>query len=224
VWSEIWRDTSPMLDTALSGDQGTYVEAQLLIMERYGYPEETYYTFSYSPIPNDDGRVGGILCVNTDDTQRVIGERQFALLRDLAADTTHARSWGEACGRSAEVLRRSARDLPFAMVYMTEQDGLAMKLAGVANIDRGYPAAPEHIAIDSPGLWPVGEVVRRRPRRWLRAYGSLPGSNFRPGPWPESASQAAVFPIFPTGEMGRAGVLVWASTRIVGLTIITGAF
>ena len=74
-----------MLATAMSGDEGTYVEAQLLIMERNGYPEETYYTFSYSPIPTDDGTVGGIICANTDDTQRVIGERQLALLRELAA-------------------------------------------------------------------------------------------------------------------------------------------
>ena len=73
-----------MLATAMGGDEGTYVEEQLLIMERNGYPEETYYTFSYSPIPDDDGGVGGIICANTDDTQRVIGERQLALLRELA--------------------------------------------------------------------------------------------------------------------------------------------
>ena len=109
-----------MLDTAMTGDQGTYVEAQLLIMERNGYPEETYYTFSYSPIPNDDGTVGGIICANSDDTQRVIGERQLALLRDLAADTTHARSWQEACERSAAALPTDARDIPFALVYMAD--------------------------------------------------------------------------------------------------------
>ena len=60
VWRELWPQIAPMLDTALGGDRGTFVELQLLIMERNGYPEETYYTFSYSPIPNDDGRVGGI--------------------------------------------------------------------------------------------------------------------------------------------------------------------
>ena len=54
-------------------------------MERNGYPEETYYTFSYSPVPDDEGGTGGILCANTDDTQRIIGERQLALLRELAA-------------------------------------------------------------------------------------------------------------------------------------------
>ena len=73
VWREIWSDIGPLLDTALAGDEGTYVEEQLLLMERNGYREETYYTFSYSPVPDDDGSVGGIICANTDDTQRVIG-------------------------------------------------------------------------------------------------------------------------------------------------------
>ena len=106
VWREIWSDIGPMLATAMSGDEGTYVEAQLLIMERNGYPEETYYTFSYSPIPTDDGTAGGIFCANTDDTQRVIGERQLALLRELATATVDARTWQQACERS----RPGARD------------------------------------------------------------------------------------------------------------------
>ena len=75
VWHEIWGEIEPMLSSAMSGD-GTFVEEQLLIMERHGYPEETYYTFSYSPIPNDDGvGAGGIICANSEDTARVYSER-----------------------------------------------------------------------------------------------------------------------------------------------------
>ncbi len=55
VWREIWADIGPMLATAMGGIEGTYVEEQLLFTERNGYPEETYYTFSYSPISEDDG-------------------------------------------------------------------------------------------------------------------------------------------------------------------------
>src|SRR5262245_61603188 len=101
VWREIWPEISPMLSQAMGGDEGTYVEAPLLIMERNGYPEETHYTFSYSPIPDDDGTVGGIFCAKPEDTQRVIGERQLALLRELAATTAEARTWQQACERSA---------------------------------------------------------------------------------------------------------------------------
>src|SRR5690242_12346471 len=49
VWREIWQDIGPMLSQAMGGSEGTYVESQLLIMERNGYPEETYYTLCYSP-------------------------------------------------------------------------------------------------------------------------------------------------------------------------------
>ena len=81
----------------MGGIEGTYVEEQLLIMERNGYPEETYYTFSYSPIPNDDGSAGGIICANTDDTKRVISDRQLTLLRDLSTAMADKRSWRSVC-------------------------------------------------------------------------------------------------------------------------------
>ena len=208
VWREIWNDIGPMLETAMTGDQGTYVEAQFLIMERNGYPEETYYTFSYSPIPGDDGVVGGIICANSDDTQRVIGERQLALLRDLAADTTHARTWEEVCERSAGALRTDARDIPFALVYMAEPDGSAMRLAAVCGIERSHPAAPEAIPLDQPSFWPVGEVLRTQSLQVVANLKSEFGAGLPTGPWTEPASRAAVFPILPTGETGRAGVLV----------------
>jgi signal transduction histidine kinase len=208
VWREIWNDIGPMLDTAMAGDQGTYVEAQLLIMERNFYPEETYYTFSYSPIPNDDGTVGGIICANSDDTQRVIGERQLALLRDLAADTTHARSWEEACERSADALRTDARDIPFAMIYMAEPDGSSLKLACVSGIERHHRAAPDVIQINQPSLWPLEEVLRTQSPKLVTNLKEVIGSDSPAGPWHEPASQAAVFPILPTGETGRAGVLI----------------
>jgi signal transduction histidine kinase len=208
VWREIWNDIGPLLETAMTGDQGTYVEAQLLIMERNGYPEETYYTFSYSPIPNDDGSVGGIICANSDDTQRVIGERQLALLRDLAADTTHARTLQEACEQSADAFRRDARDIPFAMIYMAEPDGLEVRLAAVCGIERGHPAAPEAIRLDQPSFWPVAEVLRTQSLQVVANLRYVLGVDIPTGPWTEPASQAAAFPILPTGETGRAGVLV----------------
>src|SRR4029079_3407801 len=99
VWREIWGVIGPMLSRAMRGVEGTYVEAQRLIMERHGYEEETYYTFSYSPVPNDEGGVGGIICANTDDTRRVIGERQMALLSELAARSSETRTVDDVCAR-----------------------------------------------------------------------------------------------------------------------------
>ncbi|HEY4892042.1 MAG TPA: hypothetical protein VII10_10070, partial [Reyranella sp.] len=159
VWREIWGDIGPMLATAMKGHEGTYVEAQLLIMERNGYPEETYYTFSYSPIPTDDGTAGGIFCANTDDTQRVIGERQLTLLRELATATSEARTWQQACGRAARALATNTRDLPFAMIYRAEPGSRTASLVSTMGIASDHPAAPATLSVDSSGPWPIAEVL-----------------------------------------------------------------
>ena len=207
VWREIWTDIGPLLDTAMHGGHGTYVEAQLLLMERNGYPEETYYTFSYSPIPNDDGSVGGIFCANSDDTRRVIGERQLGLLRNLAADSAHARTRQEVCERAAQAFASNPQDLPFAMLYLAEPGSTVMQLAAAAGIDPGDPAAPETVAIDDASLWPFRAVLRSQTEKVLTNL-SARGISFPSGPWPRMPSQAVLLPVSPTGEGGRAGVLV----------------
>jgi signal transduction histidine kinase/DNA-binding response OmpR family regulator len=217
VWSEIWAEIGPMLATAMTGDEGTYVEQQLLLMERNGYPEETYYTFSYSPIPNDDGAVdgagnrasaGGIICANTDDTQRVISERQLGLLRDLAAGTADSRSWQEACERAAKVLTANPRDIPFAMIYVAEAESETVSLAGLAGIDTLHPAVPGIITTDAPSLWPFSEVLRKQDRRILSDIDTTFGAAFPSGAWTTAPTRAAVVPIPATGDTGRAGVLI----------------
>ncbi len=213
VWSEIWPQIGPMLDTALGGDEGTYVESQLLIMERNGYPEETYYTYSYSPIPNDDGTVGGIFCANSEDTQRVIGERQLALLKDLAAEAAHARNWREACAQSACALERNPHDLPFAMIYIADRDALSAELAGASGIAPGHPAAPETIAVNGESPWPIGEVLQSQSVRVVPNLGSHFGADIPAGPWPNPPTHAALIPVLPTGDTGRAGVFVVGLNR-----------
>src|SRR5215468_3577372 len=119
VWREIWDQIGPMLETAMGGVEGTYVEEQLLIMERHGYREETYYTFSYSPIPDDEGGVGGIICANTDDTAKVLGRRRLKTLRDLGERAlTEVRTAEDAVRAAAVTLAENPNDIPFALVYL----------------------------------------------------------------------------------------------------------
>src|ERR1700722_14350990 len=92
VWKDIWREIGPLLRRVMENDEGTYAESQLLIMERNGYPEETYYTFSYTPIPGDNGDTAGMICANTDDTDRIISERQLKTLTQLGKKLTDSKS------------------------------------------------------------------------------------------------------------------------------------
>ena len=70
----------------LKNGEATWDEGLLLFLERSGYAEETYHTFSYTPLADDDGAVVGMLCVVTEETERIIGERRLRALRELAAD------------------------------------------------------------------------------------------------------------------------------------------
>jgi hypothetical protein len=88
VWEEIWPDIGPRIAHVLENGEATWDEGLLLFLERSGFSEETYHTFSYSPVYDDDSRIAGMLCVVTEVTERVIGERRLRVLRDLAARAT----------------------------------------------------------------------------------------------------------------------------------------
>jgi hypothetical protein len=68
VWREIWDDISPRIRTVLETGTATWDEALMLFLERNGYSEETYHTFSYSPLADDDGNIAGMFCVVTEET------------------------------------------------------------------------------------------------------------------------------------------------------------
>ncbi len=207
VWREIWDSIGPMLDSAMTGT-GTYVEAEFLVMERNGYPEETYYTFSYSPIPGDDGRPGGIFCANTDDTQRVIGERQLSLLRELAAAATDARTWQQAFERSADALVTNSRDLPYALLYSVEADGRAATLVARAGIAIDHPACLASLPIAAGSPWPVNDVIRDHQPRIVRGLDRLFSAPMPSGAWQVPANAAVILSVASPGGTGRAGLLI----------------
>ena len=212
VWREIWDQVGPRAETAMRRDEGTYDEALLLIMERYGYPEETYYTFSYSPVPNDQGGTGGIICANTDDTQRIIGERQLALLKELGTRTAEARTVAGACRAAALGMHTNPRDLPFALIYLLDPEHHRLTLAGATGIAAGHPAAPESVALDAAAVWPFAEVLRSGAPAVVpvggAAFGALPS-----GAWDRPPQHAVALPLPRQGETGRTGVLVVGLNR-----------
>ena len=208
VWREIWADIGPLLATAMGGIEGTFVEEQLLIMERNGYQEETYYTFSYSPIPDDHGGAGGIICANADDTQRVIGERQLGLLRDLATATGGTRNLRDVCDRAAAALATNLHDLPFVLFYMAEPDGQTLSLAAAAGIKPGHAAAPATVTPGSDQPWPFAEVMAHREIVLVGDLAASFGKTLPTGAWHDSPSQAALLPLLPAGATVRRGLLI----------------
>ena len=105
-----------MLASVMQQGTPTWSDDQQLILNRNGYLEECYFIFSYSPIRDETGAVGGIFTAVSETTQRVLGERRLRMLRELAMDTAEAKTAEEACERSARTLSKNPHDVPFALL------------------------------------------------------------------------------------------------------------
>ncbi|MFF7395685.1 response regulator [Achromobacter sp. NPDC008082] len=209
VWHEIWPYMEPLLQTAMADAEGTYEERKLLIMERNGYPEETYYTFSFSPVPGDDGVTSGIICVNSDETRRVIADRQQNLLRELAIAMPQSATWRQACELSAQAFAANAYDIPFAMLYAVDSSAGMAELVGTYGIEPDSPGAPQTLPLDG-GVWPCGEALRAGALVLIDDLAGLFGGPLPKTIWDRPADQAVLIPILPSSEGEPACLLISA--------------
>lgn len=73
IWSEIWPDIHPLIQRALAGE-ATFSENLPLVMNRRGFDEQTWFTFSYSPVHDESGKVAGMFCAVAETTRQVLAE------------------------------------------------------------------------------------------------------------------------------------------------------
>lgn len=118
----------PMFRGVMESGQAVGANDMMFALERNGYVEETYFVFSYSPIRDETGQVGGVLTTCTETTSRVIGERRLRTLRALAEGAAHAESAEDAVDRAAKTL--APADTPFALLYLVDAGGGSARLAG----------------------------------------------------------------------------------------------
>jgi PAS domain S-box-containing protein len=205
VWEEIWPDIGPRIHKVLSSGHSTWDEGLLLFLGRSGFLEETYHTFSYSPLYDDHSHIAGMLCVVTEVTNRVIGERQLRVLRDLAARSIGVKTVQESLAASIEVLAQSPFDVPVAAVYLSAGSP-AQLVAATRPLPLGcMPAAIDIAAPEGP--WPVSELYRTEAPQLVDNLPSR-GIELTAGVWPDPIRQALVLPIKGPGQDSLAGFVV----------------
>jgi PAS domain S-box-containing protein len=200
VWAEIWPDIGPRIAQVLRTGQATWDEALLLFLERRGFTEESYHTFSYSPLADDAGAVTGMLCVVSEETERVIGERRLRSLRDLGAGMAAARTVAEVGAVVAACLGEGTGDLPVALAYLTGDEPALLARAGIGPDHPAAGRAAAAIALahcDPAGPAPV-PVDALGP-----LFAGLPA-----GPWDRPPIHALIVPIARQGQDRPAGVFV----------------
>jgi hypothetical protein len=122
VWPEIWEVIEPLFTKVRETGEGTFSSDQLLVMHRHGYAEECYFDFTFSPIKNPNGTVGGIFNAVQETTYRVINDRRSRLLREIASMMAAAKGTDLACSYAAQAIATNPQDIPFALLYLVDTE------------------------------------------------------------------------------------------------------
>jgi signal transduction histidine kinase/CheY-like chemotaxis protein len=166
VLPEIRDLIEPLLQRVISTGEATWSEDLMLPLLRHDVQEESYFTFTYSPIRDESGGVGGVFCAVLETTDKIIEERRLRLLNALA-DATQAKTPGEACALAAAQIARAPNDIPFALLYLIDETSYVARLAGTANIESGTPRAPTSIAPGDHATWPFEASGKAGPPRFV---------------------------------------------------------
>jgi PAS domain S-box-containing protein len=204
-----WATALPVVgekfDRAQQGE-GTYIKDQRMFLDRYGYLEEAFMTFSFSPIRDESGEVGGIFHPITETTALVLNARRTQSLRDLSAAIDGARTIADIGRQMALSGDELALDVPFLLFYQLDGDAGVLRLRGSAGIDADTPLAPSVAALDD-ACWPFASGVSSRDAQRVDGlasrFGDLPC-----GPYEEQPASAMVLPLTLPGQQQPFGFVV----------------
>ncbi len=215
-FTECWASAFPVIGeayySALSG-QTAFLEDQRMFLDRFGYLEETFFSFSFSPIRDETGNVAGLFHPVTETTSKMIGERRTRTLRDLSVSAGKGRSLDESFTLAVETLAHSNLDLPFVTIYLLDELGKTAKLVATTGLPAGTSASPIEVAIDQSG-WNFASVVGTGEIVLVENV----SERFGPlicEPYPEPLKTALVLPLSaPGADRPAALVVVGASVRL----------
>lgn len=189
VWREVYADVEAQVHSVMVEGLPTWNKALLLLLERSGYPEETYHTFSYSPLRDGDA-IRGLMCIVTEETERVISERRLDTVRRLGECLIGAVSQEAVLQGICDALATNTEDFPFALAYVRDPLG---GLVGCAATDEARDL------LRRP--WPLDEGADGG-----LDYPLNDGAAYPTGAWAIPPSRALILPI--SGPHGPAATLV----------------
>lgn len=209
IWSDIWDVIGTQVRTVFEEGCATWNEELPLFMRRNGFLEETFFTFSYSPIKNDQGEVLGLFCACTEETGKVLKGRRLHTLREISSKTERSDSVNDVCRLSAEVMADNPYDIPFSLLYLWDDEEHGLRLEAQSGLQAGSAQAPAFILADGDDLhpqpwWPVlSSSTAEETEFSIDVAWGLPG-----GAWPEPSVQGMVLTLPSWGQGKKAGYLI----------------
>ncbi len=144
-WAETWDVLGPVLAGVRRTGTPYYGQDHPFLIDRHGFLERVYFDVSYDPVRGADGQVGGILCIVSETTGRVLGERRLRALAELGGALTEVTGTADLGRTAGQVLDRHRADVPFALIHLRDASG-RLVLAGHSGVD------PASVTLPSPVL------------------------------------------------------------------------
>ena len=207
-WQEAWPVIGEAHDSALAGDTA-FLESQQIFLERHGYVEECFFTFSFSPVRDEVGRVGGLFHPVIEMTSQMLSERRTRTLRDITSQTSKAKSVNEVLSLSAQAFTDYNLDLPFVQIYAIDPDGDQARLVASTDFKADAFSSLSTAALGLSELppWPFEEVLRSGSAVQVEDVFQRIGLTFV-GPYPEQPTAALVLPIILPGATRPAAIFI----------------
>ncbi|MGO4376689.1 ATP-binding protein [Pseudoduganella sp. RAF53_2] len=200
VWAEIWDYCTPLVDKVFNKAEATFVEAEQLFMDRAGWLEEKWFTFSYSPIADESGGVGGLFCPSADVTTSKLNARRLATLSALSAAALGEHTVASACAGAMSAIAQNPNDIPFAALYLAEAESDRLQLRQTIHLSNPPPLPADMAPGRDAELLPVDHMP------------GLPlGLADRP------LTEALVLPLEIPGQQRPAGLLMLGISPVTRL-------
>ena len=204
TWASAWPAIGEPFEHALKG-KTSFLENQRMFLFRNGYLEETFFTFSLSPIRDESGGIGGLFHPVTETTASMLAERRTRCLRDLNARLGDARTAAEVFAGTLEISASYELDLPFVALYAL--DGETYRLAGRSGLDLASPAAPVQMPVAATAPWPVKALIDNPVPLTIDNVAERVGP-FPCGPYEEPPTRAVGLPIVIPGPGAPAALAI----------------
>jgi PAS domain S-box-containing protein len=209
MWAEIWGDLGVIAEKILKEGNQFYAEDLIVLLDRKGFIEETYWTFSYSPMPKDDGSTGGVFCACTEVTGKVLGKRRLNTIKEIADASTQLLTIEQTCQQASKIIDKCHNDSPYNLIYLLNEKGtqvrLVAKSAGVPDV--ATPVVLDFAKSGAEKSWNLAKVQRTRQSEVINDVTTLFGELSEEA-WPEFSTQAVIIPIQKPGVDQLFGFMV----------------
>jgi signal transduction histidine kinase len=211
TWHDIWPVVGPQAEAVLQQGQASWNEELCLVMERNAFREETYLTYSYSPLIDLDGLPGGVFCTCIEDTARVLSARRMKTLRELGDRTRwDLDSRTHAVRAAVEAITDNPHDFAFAAIYLCNTSTNDVDLYDACRVSLGTKAAPATVRRGSADdVWDFAAVTHSGTTRIINDVDKRVG-RLSAGAWADDVCRtAAVIPLnAPNRQRALLGFLV----------------